>query len=90
MPKGDGNRIRAVPSNDQPYVISYRDVPDSPGLDPVTADFELKRGIWIQGKLTDKVTGKPVVGDMSYHASPTTRTKMSTAMSPMPLPGPQQ
>ena len=70
MPKGEGNQIKAVPGSDQPYLISYKDVPDSPGLDPVTADFELKRGIWIEGKLTDKVTGKPVVGNVSYHAQP--------------------
>ncbi len=63
MPKGEGNRIKVVPGNDQPYLVSYKDVPDSPGLDPVTADFELKRGIWIEGKLTDKVTGKPVVAE---------------------------
>ena len=44
MPKGEGNRIRILPGNDQPYLVSYRDVPDSPGLDPVTADVELKRG----------------------------------------------
>jgi len=71
MPKGEGNRIKAVPGSDQPYLVSAaKDVPDSPGLDPVTADFELKRGIWIEGKITDKVTGKPVVGEMSYHAQP--------------------
>ena len=40
-------------------------MPDSPGLDPVTVDFELKRGIWIEGKITDKVTGKPVQGRVS-------------------------
>jgi hypothetical protein len=70
MPKGNGNAIRAVPGSDQPYLVAHRDVPDSPGLDPVTADFEIKRGIWIEGRLTDKVTGKPVVGEMSYHAHP--------------------
>ncbi len=67
MPKGEGNRIRVVPGSDQPYIVSFKDVPDSPGLDPVTADVELKRGIWIEGKLTDKVTGKPVVGRVGYH-----------------------
>src|SRR5262249_45748897 len=41
MPKGEGNRIRIVPGRDQPYLISYKDVPDSPGLDPVAADVEL-------------------------------------------------
>ena len=70
MPKGEGNRIKVVPGNDQPYLVSSKDVPDSPGLNPVTADIELKRGIWIEGKVTDKVTGKPVAGHVTYHAQP--------------------
>jgi RNA polymerase sigma factor (sigma-70 family) len=67
MPKGDGNRIKVVPGNDQPYIVSLKDVPDSPGLDTVTADVELKRGIWIEGRLTDKLTGQPVVGLVRYY-----------------------
>jgi len=70
MPKGEGNRIKAVPGSDQPYVVSLKLVPDSPGLDPVKADVELKRGVWIQGKITDKVTGKPLRQDLSYFAQP--------------------
>jgi RNA polymerase sigma factor (sigma-70 family) len=68
MPKGEGNRIRLVPRDDQPYVSVNAAVPDSPGLDPVTVDFELKRGVWIEGKLTDKVTGKPVQAYVEYFA----------------------
>jgi hypothetical protein len=68
MPKGQGNKIRIVPRGDQPYVSVHALVPDSPGLDPVTVDFELKRGIWIGGRLTDKVTGKPVQGSVDYFA----------------------
>ncbi len=90
MPKGEGNSIKAVPGSDQPYVVSLKDVPDSPGLDPVEADLELKRGVWIQGKITDKVTGKPLQEDLSYLRSPTTRTSMTTATAAMALPGPQQ
>jgi len=63
MPKGAGNRILVVPDgSDQPYVVSARDVLDTPGLDPVTVDVELKRGVWITGKVTDKVTGQPCPG----------------------------
>ena len=69
MPKGEGNKIVAVPGSDQPYLDRPRqDVPDSPGLDPVTVDFELKRGVWIEGKITDKVTGKPLQGNVEYFA----------------------
>jgi RNA polymerase sigma factor (sigma-70 family) len=66
MPKGEGYQIVAIPTNDQPYVAVQAEVPDSPGLDPVTVDFALKRGIWIEGKLTDKVTGKPLQGSVEY------------------------
>ena len=58
-----------MPGEDQPYLSVHALVPDSPGLDPVTVDFELKRGIWIEGKITDKVTGKPVPdGYVAYFA----------------------
>ena len=60
MPKGERNQIVAIPGNDQPYVRAHTDIPDSPGLDPVTADIELKRGVWIEGKMSDKVTGQPL------------------------------
>jgi protocatechuate 3,4-dioxygenase beta subunit len=64
LPKGEGNLIVTVPGDDQPYLHSYHRVPDSPGLDPVTVDVELKRGVWIEGRITDKVTGKPVPGSL--------------------------
>ncbi len=69
LPKGAGNRILIVPDgSDRPYVVSARDVPDTPGLDPVTVDVELKRGVWITGKVTDKVTGQPIPGaNVEYH-----------------------
>src|SRR5262249_39572166 len=66
MPKRAGNFIAAGPGRDQPYVPTNREVPDSPGLDPVTVDIELKRGVWIEGKLTDKTTGKPLRGSVEY------------------------
>jgi RNA polymerase sigma factor (sigma-70 family) len=63
MPKGKDNKIRLVPPGDRlPYLPVQVTVPDSPGLAPVTVDFALKRGVWIEGKLTDKVTGKPLSG----------------------------
>jgi RNA polymerase sigma factor (sigma-70 family) len=66
MPKGKDNKIRLMPRDDQPYVSVHALVPDSPGLDPVTVDFELKRGVWIEGKVTDKVTGKPLKASVEY------------------------
>jgi hypothetical protein len=68
LPKGKGNKIMVVPADDQPYLVAAADVSDSPGFDPVTLDFELKRGVWIEGRLTDKTTGKPVLGMVHYLA----------------------
>jgi hypothetical protein len=58
----------AIPDCDQPYVPTHKDIPDSPGLDPVTADIELKRGVWIEGKIRDKLMGQPVRGTVQYFA----------------------
>jgi RNA polymerase sigma factor (sigma-70 family) len=66
MPKGQGNKILAIPAADQPYPIIVQDAPDTPGLDPVTVDFDLRRGIWIEGRVTDKLTGQPVQTQVEY------------------------
>ena len=75
MPKVEGTlgpfgsgMIMAVPGTDQPYVLSAKEVPQGPGPDPVTVDLELKRGVWIEGKVTDKATGKPLQGGVKYFA----------------------
>ena len=68
LPKGRGNKIRLVPRGDQPYLSVNALVPDSPGLEPVTVDFALKPGVWIEGKLTDKLSGAPVRGAVLYFA----------------------
>jgi RNA polymerase sigma factor (sigma-70 family) len=68
MPKGEGNKVEIVPPGDQPYVRVQADVPNGTGLGPVTLDFELKRGVWIEGQVTDKVTGRPARGGVQYFA----------------------
>ena len=68
MPKGNGNTIVAIPEADQPYAPCVKQVPDGPGLAPVSLEIELRRGVWIEGKITDKTTGKPVTGFVEYFA----------------------
>jgi RNA polymerase sigma factor (sigma-70 family) len=68
MPKRDGNRIVAIPNQGLPYPAVHAEVPSSPGLDPVSVDIELKRGIWIEGQITDKETGKPLKAIVEYFA----------------------
>ncbi len=60
MPKGPANEIIAIPNDEQPYFMHVAKVPDAPGLGPLTVDFELHRGIWITGRVTNQVTGKGV------------------------------
>jgi RNA polymerase sigma factor (sigma-70 family) len=68
MPKREGNQIVAIPDRDQPYVPTHKDIPNSRGREPVTADIELKRGVCIEGKISDKLTGQPLRGAVEYFA----------------------
>jgi hypothetical protein len=68
MPKREGNMIVAIPDEKLPYLATHADVPNSPGLDAVQVDIELKRGIWIEGRITNKVTGEPFKGSVEYFA----------------------
>jgi hypothetical protein len=67
LPKGQGNQIAAY-TNDLPYLAATERVPDTPGLEPVTVDFTLQRGIWVKGRVTDKATGKTVASGVEYFA----------------------
>ena len=67
MPKGAGNRLIAVPNDKQPYFIREAEVPDPVGLGPVAVRFELHRGIWITGRVTDNATGEPAPGVSMYY-----------------------
>jgi RNA polymerase sigma factor (sigma-70 family) len=60
MPKGAGNSIVAVPDDRQPYAAATCEVPDPTGYDPVKVEVALVRGVWIEGTVTDRHTGKPI------------------------------
>jgi RNA polymerase sigma factor (sigma-70 family) len=68
MPKGKGNEIMAVAPAGQPYFLSRKEVADTLGLDAVRVDFALKRGVWVRGRVTDKVTGNPLRARLRYGA----------------------
>jgi RNA polymerase sigma factor (sigma-70 family) len=67
MPRGKDGSLYVWPPDDQPYLAMIREAVETPGLEPVTVDFALKRGVWIDVRLTDKVTGKPVAGSIAYN-----------------------
>jgi RNA polymerase sigma factor (sigma-70 family) len=66
MPKGEGSVIRAGPPEGAPYLGATQRLNDSPALEPITADFNLKRGVWIIAKVKDKETGEPVRATFDY------------------------
>jgi len=68
LPKGRGNQVVAIPAIGQPYLSSGLDIPDTPGLDPVSFDITLKRGVVIEGRVIDKQTGEPLEALVEYHA----------------------
>jgi hypothetical protein len=66
LPKGAGSTVRIVPPDGEPYPMALARVPDGPGLEPVTVDVAIKRGVWITGRVTDQATGRPVPARISY------------------------
>ena len=66
MPKGKGNRLLAVPNDDQPYFMREIPIPESTGLTPVRVEVKLHRGIWITGKVVDQSNGEPVMSTLHY------------------------
>ena len=62
------NRLMAVPPDDAPYFIRDRIVqtPAEPGGRALTLNFELAKGIWLTGKVTDKDSQKPVMAELHY------------------------
>jgi RNA polymerase sigma factor (sigma-70 family) len=59
----------ASPAGKPYFYFSKWNIGDTPGFEPITVDFELQPGILIKGRLTDKATGKPVQGMVSYFAT---------------------
>jgi hypothetical protein len=51
----------------QPYFFASVAVKDTEGLEPITADLEMVRGIPFEGKVLDGETGKPALGHISYY-----------------------
>jgi RNA polymerase sigma factor (sigma-70 family) len=50
----------------QPYVKVVASTPDPKGLESVRAEIALKRGAWVEGRVVDRTTGKPVQAMIEY------------------------
>jgi RNA polymerase sigma factor (sigma-70 family) len=69
LPRAAGHYLWVTPAAGQPYLPPERKTAGvSSGLDPLTVDFELKRGVLIRGRVTDKETGQPMAARVEYFA----------------------
>ena len=69
MPPGKGHVVDAVPPISEPYLLTSQDV--SLSLEEGNAkriEIQVKRGIWIEGRVTDKQTGKALLATVEYLA----------------------
>jgi len=67
IPKDPDNLLKAV-ADDQPYVRVAKPVGDPHGLGPVEADVELKRGVWVTGRVIKRSSGRPANAIVHYLA----------------------
>jgi RNA polymerase sigma factor (sigma-70 family) len=69
--------LTAQPPAGQPYFSAVASSKDTPGLGPVTLDFDLVGGIVLRGKVKEKGTGlAPAVAVVEYHPLfPNTHTR---------------
>jgi RNA polymerase sigma factor (sigma-70 family) len=64
LAKSPSRTLAVRPPDGQLYFQRQIGVHDTPGLAPLTVDIDMVRGLPVRGKVTDKVTGKPVAHAM--------------------------
>ncbi len=69
MPRGSGNQLTVKGPVGSPYLPALIKVEDSPGIGPIKHDIRMTRGVLVEGRVLDKVTGKPVRSSISYHVA---------------------
>ncbi len=66
LPKAKSYELTVSPGAGLNYLGRVWQVADSEGLKPITADFELRRGVPVRFRIVDQATGKPVRGAVLY------------------------
>src|SRR5262249_32349494 len=64
--KAELYRLTAFTSEGHAYLPAGKKVSETPGLEPIVQDFQMVRGVRVEGRLTDKATGKPLRGAIWY------------------------
>jgi RNA polymerase sigma factor (sigma-70 family) len=60
LPKADTYRVLVAPPDDAPFLTRALQAEDRPGLEPITCNVELVRGVIVKGRVLDKASGKGV------------------------------
>jgi RNA polymerase sigma factor (sigma-70 family) len=66
LPKAERYKLSVYCPESQSYLATFKQWPDTEGLKPITADFELRRGIPLAFRMIDKETRQPVRGTVQY------------------------
>lgn len=66
LPRAHGSAIRVRNTGDIPLLPVVKDIPETKLFVPVTLDVTLNRGVWAEITITDRATGKPVAGAVTY------------------------
>src|SRR5262249_23563477 len=70
LPSTTRQALEVLPAPSQPYLTAIKPLAPSGGSEPAQIDAELKRGVAIQGRVTEKDTGKPVRAEVHCLALP--------------------
>ncbi|QDT73300.1 M56 family metallopeptidase [Lacipirellula limnantheis] len=69
MPPGEGHVVEFIPPRSEPYFPAWQDVSLSlKDGEAKRIEIQLKRGIWIEGRVTDKQSGEPFLATVDYMA----------------------
>jgi hypothetical protein len=69
LPLGKGNEVYIFPPEGEPYLPSLGKLGELTTDGPLRAELVLKRGVWVSGKVTDQLTGKPAWARIRYAAA---------------------
>ena len=85
MPIGADNRIAAIaPMGDVAYFSMSQRASTTSQEHPLEVDFDLISGVWIEGRITDKQTGKGLLGRLAYYVkkeSPNYKSPVRSALT---------
>lgn len=62
------NELLAMADSDVPYLYAAQECDTREARGPLELDFNLKRGVWVRGRVTDATTGAGVRADVEYYA----------------------